>query len=217
MSKLGARRVEAYPRPVLSRRSQPSSPRSQVGEFRPVAKPLPARHPAPTRRRHAPRPSPRRLGFSGVGGRLRVGTSWHSLATFGRGSTPPRAGLTRAPKLFGAPARCQERLAWTMVGSWWVDELFRSGITGWTQGLPPRADPHSDLDPARPRPRQSRRTVAAPEIRRRTPAQVTRAMPLLTTLVSRIPGKSLPHRELRLDAPSGQTLKSCGTADRRTT
>ena len=170
--------MQADPRPVLSRRSQPSSPLSQVGEFRPVAKPLPARHSAPTRRRHAPRPSPRRLGFSAVGGLLRVGTSWHWLATFGRGSTAPRAGLTRAPKLFGAPARCHEIRAWAMVVSRWVDELFRSGLTGRSQGLPPRADPHSDLGPARPGP--SGRTVAAPEVRRRTPARVTRAVPLLS-------------------------------------
>src|SRR5206468_2917752 len=58
-------RAGTYPRPVVSRRSQPSSPLSQVGSFLPVAKPLPAPNPAPTRRRHAPRPSPPRLGFSG--------------------------------------------------------------------------------------------------------------------------------------------------------
>ena len=79
--------------------------------------------------------------------------SWHSLATFGRGSTAPRAGLTLAPKRFGAPARCQEILAWAMVGSRWVDELFRSGITGRSQGLPPAG---GSAERPRPSPSEAR-------------------------------------------------------------
>ena len=110
--------MEAYPRPVLSRRSQPSSPGSQVGEFRPVAKPLPARDPAPTRRRHAPRPSPRRLG---VFRRWGPAPRWHELAVIGniwaglhrtaRRSDPCAEAVRRARTVPGTTRLCHGRFS----------------------------------------------------------------------------------------------------------
>jgi len=110
--------VKLIPRPVLSRRSQPSSDWSQVGEFRR----------SPTR---FPRPTPRRrgditpLGFAtptGVfrrWGPLRVGTIWQSWQHFGRAPPAPRAGrpLRRSGSARPDGARNDSLVPWSDLGA----------------------------------------------------------------------------------------------------